>query len=294
MKIAKLAIDGSTTWALAREGAWHRLRASLDELLAEPDLAAAARAAVGEELCTVAAVSAQPGSAPHYLAPIGSQEAWAAGVTYKRSQEARKVEAGGADYYDRIYVAERPEIFLKGTRSRTVGPGAAVGIREDAAWNVPEPELALVLNRNLDVVGYTVANDMSSRDIEGENPLYLPQAKFYDRSLALGPVIVTAEAVPDALNLDIGVRIVRDGGLVFAGNTSTAALNRSFADLCAYLGRCNSFPHGAFLLTGTGVVPPDAFTLHAGDVVTIRIEGIGELTNHVVVVPLERRVGAAN
>jgi 2-dehydro-3-deoxy-D-arabinonate dehydratase len=286
MKIAKLAIAGSARWAFERDGAWHSLQRSLDELLTEVDLAAAARAAAGAVLCRSDEVSAQPGEGPHYLAPIESQEAWAAGVTYKRSQEARKVEAGGADYYDRIYLSERPEIFLKGTRSRTVGPGEAVGIRGDSGWNVPEPELALVLNRNLDVVGYTVANDMSSRDIEGENPLYLPQAKFYDRALALGPMIVTADAVLEAQNLAIDLRIVRGGRLEFEGSTSTAALNRSFAELCAYLGRCNSFPNGAILLTGTGVVPPDAFTLAVGDVVTIRIADIGELTNPVMVVPL--------
>jgi len=285
VNIARLAINGGVTWAVERGGAWYALRHALDALLSERDLSAAARASLGERLCDVSEVALRPGAEPHYLAPIGAQEAWAAGVTYKRSQEARKVEAGGADFYDRIYVSERPEIFLKATRSRTVGPGDDVGIRGDSHWNVPEPELALVLNSQLEVVGYTIANDMSSRDIEGANPLYLPQAKVYDRCLALGPTIVTADAIPDATNLAVRLRIARAGVVVFDGSTSTSQLNRSFAELCAYLGRCNSFSHGAILLTGTGVVPPDAFTLAAGDVISIGIDGLGELTNTVRVLP---------
>ena len=281
MRIAKLAIDGSETWALLRDGTWHGLTRSLDALLTEPDLAAAARDAIGGPACREEDVAARPGPAPYFLAPIESQEAWAAGVTYKRSQEARKVEAGGADFYDRIYASERPEIFLKATRSRTVGPGGEVGIRSDSRWNVPEPELALVLNRNLDVVGFTIGNDMSSRDIEGENPLYLPQAKVYDRCLGLGPSIVTADDVPDPLNLEVRLRILRAGNVAFEGSTSTGQLNRTLSELCEYLGRCNSYPAGAILLTGTGIVPPDEFTLAPDDVVVIGIEGIGELTNTV-------------
>ena len=285
MKIARIAIDGSETWALQRDAAWHALTRSLDALLTEPNLAAAALDAIGPHLCRAEDVAARPGPEPRFLAPIESQEAWAAGVTYERSQQARKVEAGGADFYDRVYASERPEIFLKATRSRTVGPGGEVGIRGDARWNVPEPELALVLNRDLVVVGFTIGNDMSSRDIEGENPLYLPQAKVYDRCLGLGPHIVTADEVPDPLRLDVALRIVRGGSVAFEGGTSTARLNRTLDELCAYLGRCNSFPAGAILLTGTGIVPPDAFTLAPDDVVVIRIEGIGELTNTVTVVP---------
>ena len=285
MKIAKLAIDGAERWALQRDGAWFGLTRSLDALLTEPDLAAAARDALGGELCRAEDVAARPGPEPYILAPIESQEAWAAGVTYKRSQEARKVEAGGADFYDRIYASERPEIFLKATRSRAVGPGGEVGIRSDSRWNVPEPELALVLNRNLDIVGYTIGNDMSSRDIEGENPLYLPQAKVFERCLGLGPHIVTTGEIPDPLNLEIRLRIVRAGRVAFEGSTSTNQLNRSLSELCAYLGRCNSFPAGAILLTGTGVVPPDEFTLAPNDTVVIGIEGVGELTNTVTTVP---------
>ena len=285
MKIAKLATDGAERWALQRDGAWFGLTRSLDALLTEPDLAAAARDAMGGRLCRADDVATRPGAEPFLLAPIASQEAWAAGVTYERSQQARKIEAGGADYYDRIYASERPEIFLKATRSRAVGPGGEVGIRSDSRWNVPEPELALVLNRTLDIVGFTIGNDMSSRDIEGENPLYLPQAKVYDRCLGLGPFIVTADDVPDPLNLDIHLRIVRAGSVAFEGSTSTARLNRSLSELCEYLGRCNSFPTGAILLTGTGVVPPDEFTLAPNDVIVIRIEGIGELTNVATTVP---------
>ena len=285
MKIAKLAIDGAERWALQRDGAWFGLTRSLDALLAEPDLGAAARDAVSGHLCRAEDVATRPGAEPFLLAPIESQEAWAAGVTYERSHQARKIEAGGADYYDRIYASERPEIFLKATRSRAVGPGGEVGIRSDSRWNVPEPELALVLNRTLDIVGFTIGNDMSSRDIEGENPLYLPQAKVYDRCLGLGPFIVTADDVPDPLNLDIHLRIVRAGSVAFEGSTSTARLNRSLSELCEYLGRCNSFPTGAILLTGTGVVPPDEFTLAPNDVIVIRIEGIGELTNVATTVP---------
>ena len=285
MNIAKLTIDGSDTWALQRHGAWHGLTRSLDALLAEPDLAAAARDAIGDRLCRAEDVAARPGPEPFFLAPIESQEAWAAGVTYKRSQEARKVEAGGADFYDRIYASERPEIFLKATRSRTVGPGGDVGIRSDSRWNVPEPELALVLNRHLDIVGFTIGNDMSSRDIEGENPLYLPQAKVYDRCLGLGPYIVTMDAVPDPLNLDVHLRIFRAANVAFEGSTATGQLNRTLSELCSYLGRCNSYPAGAILLTGTGIVPPDEFTLAPNDMVSIRIEGIGELTNTVTTVP---------
>jgi len=285
VKIAKLAIDGSHAWALQRDESWRALTRSLDALLTEPDLAAAAADAMGGEMCRTADVAARPGAEPYFLAPIESQEAWAAGVTYKRSQEARKVEAGGADFYDRIYAADRPEIFLKATRSRTVGPGGDVGIRADSRWNVPEPELALVLNHDLDIVGYTIGNDMSSRDIEGANPLYLPQAKVYDRCLGLGPYIVTVDDVRDPLHLEISLRIERAGNVAFEGSTSTARLNRSLAELCAYLGRCNSHPAGAILLTGTGIVPPDAFTLAPNDTVVITIEGLGELTNTVTTVP---------
>jgi 2-dehydro-3-deoxy-D-arabinonate dehydratase len=216
------------------------------------------------------------------LPPLDRQEVWAAGVTYKRSQEAREREsAGAARFYDLVYSAPRPELFFKATAGRVVGPGDRVHIRRDSKWSVPEPELALVLSPHLRVVGYTIGNDMSARDIEGENPLYLPQAKIYDRSCAVGPVITLAESMPPPDRVTIRLTIERRGDKVFEGSTGLTAMARTFADLVSWLGRDNSFPHGAILLTGTGVVPPDDFSLAAGDLVHIDITGIGRLTNYV-------------
>ena len=215
-------------------------------------------------------------------APLGSQEVWAAGVTYLRSRQARMGETHTPDIYDRVYEAQRPELFFKATPSRTVGPGEAVGIRSDSSWDVAEPELVLVLNSRLEVVGFTVGNDMSSRGIEGENPLYLPQAKIYDRCFALGPAITLAWELPNVRDLAIRMEIHRDGGLVFEGETSTRLLKRSFPDLVRALGRHNSFPYGVLLSTGTGIVPPDDFSLQPDDVVQIEIEQIGALVNPVV------------
>lgn len=219
------------------------------------------------------------------LAPVERQEVWAAGVTYLRSKKARMEESDfSATAYDRVYEAARPEIFFKSVPEKVVGPGAAVGIRADAKWNVPEPELALVLNSHGEVVGYTVGNDMSSRDIEGENLLYLPQAKVYRASCALGPFITVNADEAAARQWTIAIRIVRDSTDVFAGETGVNQIKRSFPELAGYLCRSQEFPHGAVLLTGTGVVPPNEFTLAAGDVVHITISGIGELTNPVAVV----------
>ena len=219
------------------------------------------------------------------LPPIGAQEVWAAGVTYEMSREARMRESQEPTIYGRVYAAERPELFLKATPHRVSGPGEPVGIREDSTWDVPEAELTLLLTPQCEIVGYTVGNDMSSRDIEGQNPLYLPQAKVYDRACALGPWIRLPDPSFDPLALGITCRIVRDDLVAFEGATSTSYLHRSLEELAGYLGRCNSFPNGAFLMTGTGVVPPDTFTLQAGDVITLAIEGIGELTNSVVLLP---------
>ncbi len=217
-------------------------------------------------------------------APIGSQEVWAAGVTYFRSRSARMAEskdAGGGDFYDRVYSAERPELFFKATPSRVAGPGNSVRIRVDAKWSVPEPELTLLINPRGQIIGYTVGNDMSSRDIEGENPLYLPQAKVYDRSCALGPcVLVSTDPLP--VTTPIRIEILRGGNTVFAGATTLAELKRKPADLAAYLFRENNFPSGAFLMTGTGIVPPDEFTLAPGDKIRITIDPIGTLENDVV------------
>ena len=219
------------------------------------------------------------------LAPIDRQEVWAAGVTYKRSKVARMEEsAASADCYDRVYASPRPELFLKATPHRVCGPHDPVRIRQDSQWNVPEPELTLVLDSRKRLVGFTIGNDMSSRDIEGENPLYLPQAKVYDKSCALGPCITlhhTGEMPPfDKIGIAMVVR--RDGQVAFKGKTTTGELARTFEDLVSWLGRDNSFPHGAFLLTGTGVIPPNVFTLLPGDVVDIAIDGIGTLSNPVI------------
>jgi 2-dehydro-3-deoxy-D-arabinonate dehydratase len=217
-----------------------------------------------------------------FLAPLDQQEVWAAGVTYKRSQEAREREsAGAARFYDLVYSAPRPELFFKAPAYRVVHPGDPVHIRRDSKWNVPEPELALVISPQLQLVGFTVGNDMSSRDIEGENPLYLPQAKFYDRACAVGPSITLADALPKLDDITIRLTIERAGQTAFDGSTKVSAMKRTFQELIDWLGKETSFPHGAILLTGTGVVPPDDFTLAAGDVVHIEIAGIGRLTNPV-------------
>lgn len=217
------------------------------------------------------------------LAPIDEQEVWGAGVTYLRSKTAREEESEqAASFYDKVYTADRPELFFKATPSRVVGPGEPIRVRVDTRWCVPEPELALVLSPSLRIVGYTVGNDVSARDIEGENPLYLPQAKMYDGCCALGPVVTLAGAMPSARDAEVRLEIERDGSVVVQGSTSTARMARKFEDLVAWLGRDNRFPGGAFLLTGTGIIPPDDFTLRTGDVVRIDIEGIGTLTNPVV------------
>jgi len=217
------------------------------------------------------------------LAPIESQEVWAAGVTYFRSRAARMAEskeAGGGDFYDRVYLAERPEVFFKANPHRVVGTGAAVRIRTDSKWNVPEPELTLLISPKGRITGYTVGNDMSSRDIEGENPLYLPQAKVYDACCALGPAILVTDEAPKP-ETEIRVRIFRDEALVVEDATTLAAMKRKLDELVGYLYRECSFPNGAFLMTGTGVVPPDSFTLAPGDRVDISISGIGNLSNTV-------------
>lgn len=226
-----------------------------------------------------------PGAGVRLLAPVDDQEVWAAGVTYLRSKKARMEESDfSASAYDRVYEAARPEIFFKSLGSKVAGPDTDVGIREDARWNVPEPELALVLNSRRELVGYTIGNDMSSRDIEGENLLYLPQAKTYHRSCGLGPWIVIGVSEEAARAWSIQVKIERGGAEVFSGETSVGQIKRSFDELSGYLFRSQRFPSGAVLLTGTGVVPPDTFTLAAGDRVTIGISGIGTLANTVAVV----------
>ena len=215
------------------------------------------------------------------LAPVGSQEVWAAGVTYFRSRSARMEEskdAGGGTFYDRVYEAARPELFFKATAWRVRGAHSPIRIRADAKWNVPEPELALYVNSRGKIVGYTIGNDVSSRDIEGENPLYLPQAKVYDGSCALGPgVYVTNDPLPPSTK--ILLRITRGREVAFQGDTTLAQMRRKPEELVEYLYRETSYPTGCVLLTGTGIIPPDAFTLQSGDVVEITIEPIGTLVN---------------
>ncbi len=217
------------------------------------------------------------------LAPVDRQEVWAAGVTYKRSQVARMEESeSGASHYDKVYLADRPELFFKGTAARMVHPGQPVRVRFDSQWSVPEPEFTLVLNPRMEIVGYTIGNDMSARDIEGENPLYLPQAKVYRQCCAIGPWIQLADGPLDKSSVSIQLTIERDDTIVCRGETSLDQLHRELEDLAGWLGRENEFTEGALLLTGTGIIPDDEFSLENGDVVTIRISNIGELMNPVV------------
>lgn len=216
-------------------------------------------------------------------APMQNQELWASGVTYFRSKQGRQEESeksGGADFYARVYEAERPELFFKATRNRTVGHLQKVRIRKDSAWDVPEPELVLVLSANGKIIGYTIGNDMSSRSIEGENPLYLPQAKSYDGCAAVGPCIYLTKE-PLAKNTLIKLLIERNNAAVFKGEIEIAQIKRSFEELAEYLFRECSFPNGALLMTGTGIVPDSSFTLQSGDVISITVDVIGTLTNTV-------------
>jgi 2-dehydro-3-deoxy-D-arabinonate dehydratase len=258
-------------------GSFYKISAaSWDELVAREDLAAE----LSRRIQQAASIDPAP---EDVLAPIGSQEVWAAGVTYFRSRNARMEEAktaGGGDFYDRVYHAERPELFFKATPHRVVGPGGKVAIRNDARWSVPEPELALLISPAGRISGYTIGNDMSSRDIEGENPLYLPQAKVYDRSCALGPCLLIGEE-PLPPSTEISIEIRRAARAVVSGSTTLKEMKRKPDELVEYLYRDSSFPQGCFLLTGTGIVPPDSFTLQAGDEIQITIPPIGTLANRV-------------
>ena len=263
---------------LESNGRQFQLRQHWNELINSDDLG---------KLLADAARNSTPLPSPlkdsELLAPLGTQEVWAAGVTYLRSRQARMEEsksAGGGDFYDRVYAAPRPELFFKATPHRVVGPGGKVRLRRDSQWNVPEPELALVINRRGKIVGYTIGNDMSSRDIEGENPLYLPQAKVYDGSCALGPcALISEQELPRETEIRLQIR--RGGQSAFEGKTALTQMKRGLTELVEYLFRDNSFPDGCVLLTGTGIVPPDSFTLKSGDEVRITIEPIGTLVNPV-------------
>ena len=276
MALWQLAIDGELRLARgpAGEGPRELLEASLtlDALLAVPD-------ALATELRGPSAGPVPAGA--RIVAPIGSQEVWAAGVTYTRSRDARVLESGTPDHYERVYLAERPELFLKATPGRARGPGEPVGIREDSGWDVPEPELAVVADSAGHIVGYLNGNDMSSRSIEGQNPLYLPQAKIYTGSCALGPCLATPDEVPDLASLLISLLVVRDGTTVFSDTVKVADLHRSPDDLVRWLFRALDFPVGVVLLTGTAIVPPPDFTLRVGDEVIIAATGLGELRNAV-------------
>ena len=259
--------DGSF---LIEDGNW-------DELLARADIRTTLRERMERGKFTAVAHPVE------LLAPVGSQEVWAAGVTYRRSREARMEEsksAGGGDFYDKVYSAARPELFFKSSGARVIGPEGKVRIRRDSKWNVPEPELTLLIASTGEITGYTIGNDMSSRDIEGENPLYLPQAKVYDGACAIGPCILLAEQ-PLPKETKIEIRIRRGGAEVFAGETAVSQLKRELSSLAEYLCRESTYPVGCFLLTGTGVVPPDSFTLKSGDEISITIEPIGTLVNTV-------------
>lgn len=281
MKLARIQINGRPTAALVDGSSVVPLSNSdgspavLSSLLAASDIAAAAGKLVKSTPIALEQVQ--------WLPVADQQEVWAAGVTYKRSQTARMEESeAAASCYDRVYTAARPEIFFKATPSRCSGHLGPLRIRVDATWNVPEPELALVINPSGQIVGYTIGNDMSSRDIEGDNPLYLPQAKCYNQCCGIGPWVTLASAMPERNSIGIRLKIERSGKEVFTGTTSIAQMARQFEDLVQWLFRDNDFPHGAFLLTGTGIVPDSNFTLNKGDVVTISIDGIGDLQNTIV------------
>ena len=267
----------ASRWALCRDGEWVELDGTLADLLALPlDQARAAVESAARETD-----GDMPGETS--LPPVDRQEVWAAGVTYLRSRDGRKEESGHGSLYDQVYDSDRPEIFFKSSPWRVVGDGDAVGIRVDSGWDVPEAEVGLVLNAAGDLFGYTLGNDMSSRSIEGENPLYLPQAKIYDRSCALGPAIVPSWTL-DPGPFPIELRVLRAGLEAYTGTTSTSAMARSFEDLAGWLFRALSFPAGVVLLTGTGVVPDADFTIRPGDTIEITSAALGTLTNPVVAV----------
>lgn len=267
-----LAVDETTLADLTSGGV-----RTITELLEDTDCVARVEALANLPTVQLAEVA--------LLTPVERQEVWAAGVTYLRSKTARMEESDfSASAYDLVYEAERPEIFFKSLPEKVVGPNEPVGIRADAKWNVPEPELTLVVNSAKKLVGVSIGNDMSSRDIEGENLLYLPQAKVYDGACAVGPWIVAGVHEEEIRQWTISVQILRNDQVVFSGETDINNIKRRFDELLDYLSRSQSFPHGAMLLTGTGVVPDEDFTLAAGDVVSITISGIGTLENPVLVV----------
>jgi 2-dehydro-3-deoxy-D-arabinonate dehydratase len=280
--LVRLSGPGGDRWALRTADGDAPLELGLDDLLRLP---------LAEARAAVEAVSGAREHVGELLAPIGAQEVWAAGVTYERSRDGRMEESTEASIYDRVYTAERPEVFFKATGPRVVGAGDAIGVRVDSPWNAPEPELGLVVNADGELFGYTIGNDASSRTIEGENPLYLPQAKVYERACALGPGIVPAWAVEPPFAIEM--QVLRGDEVAFEGTTSTDRITRSFEDLIAWLTAALDFPDGDVLLTGTGIVPDESFTLLPGDVVSIEVPGLGNLTNPVVAVGRDRTADAS-
>jgi 2-dehydro-3-deoxy-D-arabinonate dehydratase len=272
--LRRVLVDGAPLLTVARGGALHPIDGTLADLLH------AGRERLHEAVDR--ALQRDPLRAPaKLLAPVDKQEVWASGVTYRHSATARVEESSVGDVYELVYEAERPELFLKAPAARVPAPGAPLRVRADSTWDVPEPELALVLDARAKIVGYLAADDVSSRSIEGANPLYLPQAKIYDDSLGLSGTIVLARDAPDPREAAIGLEIHRDGERVFDGTTSVADMKRGFDELVAALYRELSFPYGAVLLTGTGVVPPDELTLEHGDRVRIEVEGVGVLEHDI-------------
>lgn len=267
--------DGAVRWARGpvEDGPVELVEPDLDGLLSSGDLA------------EVRGSGPVPSGA-QVLAPVGGQEVWAAGVTYRRSRQARMEESRTPDHYDRVYEADRPELFFKSAGWRVRGPGEPIGVRRDSTWDVPEPELGLVVGREGAIVAYVIGNDVSSRSIEGENPLYLPQAKIYIGSCALGPCLVPIDEAPHLSEMVVSLRIVRGGAPAFEGSVGVDQLKREPSELVGWLVEALDFPVGVVLLTGTGVVPDRDFALEVGDEVVVSITGLGELRN-----PVER-VGA--
>jgi 2-dehydro-3-deoxy-D-arabinonate dehydratase len=274
VQLVRLDVGGEVGWAARTQVGDAPLRVGLDDLL---------RLSLSEARAAVESAGAAADLGGTLLPPVDTQEVWGAGVTYEQSRAGRVEESTEGGIYDRVYLAQRPEVFFKATAQRVVGDGQPVGIRADSPWNAPEPELGLVLNAGGEIFGYMVGDDVSSRSIEGENPLYLSQAKVYERSCALGPGIVPVWAAP-ATPFHIALRVERGEAVAFEGSTSTANIVRRFEDLAAWLMAALAFPVGVVLLTGTGIVPNESFSLRAGDIVTIDIPGVGTLNNPVVLV----------
>lgn len=286
MKFCRFAADGAVHLGVLMEGRIYDLTSEDREAFESLHSAYFRARETGMDLPSLAAPFLERARSIRFeesllRMPVESPEIWAAGVTYLRSREARETETKLKGIYDYVYTAVRPELFVKDTGIRCRGPGEEVCVRSDSRWSVPEPELTVVLDREGTILGYTVGNDMSSRDIEGENPLYLPQAKVYLGSSSIGPVIVTADEIRDPQSLRISMRITRSGGVVFEGEVNTSQMRRSVKELVSYLMRDNVLRDFTLLMTGTSIVPPDDFTLIGGDVVEIEIEGIGVLRNPV-------------